>query len=63
MSAETWIIGNASLKAAHEKYGSEFESAYSLFRDGTSDPDRAALWHDYENRGENIITWYRARKC
>ena len=63
MSAEGWLIGNASLEAAHEKYGREFEAAYAVFRNGDPDPNRVALWNDYENRGENIMIWYRARKC
>jgi hypothetical protein len=63
MSAESWLAGNASLKAAHEKYGAEFVAAERQFRDGPTDAERIALWNDYENRGENIVAWYRARSC
>lgn len=68
MSAQSWLDGNASLKGAHYKYGQQFADAYRQFRDrtGASDADlaeRAALWNDYENRGENVMVWFRKRQC
>lgn len=63
MSAQSWLVRNASLESAHDKYGDEFELAYHHFRQGVGSGDRHALWNDYENVGENIMSWYLQRKC
>lgn len=68
MTATSWLAGNTSLEVAHHKYGRGFEAAYREFKNfaGASDTDlsaRAALWVDQENRGENVMRWYRERQC
>jgi hypothetical protein len=68
MSAESWLVGSASLEAAHEKYGSQFEVAYREFRNhaGAVESDlfeRQGLWLDHENRGENVMSWFQRRQA
>jgi hypothetical protein len=66
MSVQSWLDRNASLREAHEKYGQEFEAAYRIFRSDFFEadcPERAALWSDPKNCGENLMAWYRARQC
>jgi hypothetical protein len=61
----SYVAGHISMVSAHRKYRGEFERAYDQFRvlDGPDLAERAALWDDAENRGENIMKWFRSRQC